>query len=203
VVTSEAFVHTASCADPGAVSRAVYRVTTTEASGEIHLAFRGMPPTTFEVVAETTASELGDPLSLDPTPPPAGFGGGGPLVPPLLIPADWVASSDPVNGSSGGIQTLDMDTPMFRPGPVTMVLACVGSGSLNVTLVHITDPAAATPTIAPAAGQVVRCDETAGQVTVQLAKPSNGTENGIEVESESDDPNVDFVWSLEIGQSRP
>lgn len=203
VVTSEAFVHNASCADPAAVSRSVYRVITTEASGEVHLAFQGTPPTTFEVVVETTASELGDPLSLDPTPPPAGFGGGGPIAPPLVIPADWVATSDPVNGEFGGIQALDMDTPIFKSGPVSMVLSCVGSGSLDVALVNITDPGAAPPTIAPAAGQVVRCDGRTGQVRLQLTKPSDGTENGIEVESESDDPNIDFLWSLKIGQSRP
>ena len=55
VITSAAFVHTASCADPAAVSRAVYRVTTNEASGQVHLAFQGTAPTTFEVVAEMTA----------------------------------------------------------------------------------------------------------------------------------------------------
>lgn len=202
VITSAAFVHTASCADPAAVSRAVYRVTTNEASGQVHLAFQGTAPTAFEVVAEVTALELSDPLSLDPTPSPAGFGGNGPFAPALVIPTAWVASSDPVNGSAGGVQTLDMDTPMFKPGPVTMVLSCVGSGSLDVALVNIADPAAGTPTIAPAAGQVVRCDGTAGQVTVQLTTPSNGTENGIEVESESDSSNIDFFWSLEIGQDR-
>ena len=203
VVTSEAFVHTASCADPAAVSRSVYRVITGEASGEVRLAFTGSAPTTFEVVAETTASELGDPLSLDPSPAPVGFGGNGPFAPPLVIPAEWVATSDPVNGGSGGTDTLDMDTPMFKPGPVSMVLSCFGSGSLTVALVNITDPAAASPTIAPAIGQVVHCDGSTGQVSVQLTRPSNGTENGIEVESESDNPNTDFGWSLELGQSRP
>jgi hypothetical protein len=202
VVTSGTFVHTASCADPAAVSRAVYRVTTDEASGDVHLAFTGTAPTSFEVVAETTASQLGDALSLDPTPPPAGSNGNEPRAPQLVIPADWVATSEPLSGGSGGISTLDMDTPMFKPGPVTMVLACIGSGSLDVAMVNIADPGAATPTIAPAAGQVVRCDGATGQVTVQLVRPSNGTENGIEVESESDNSNIDFLWSLELGQGR-
>lgn len=203
LVVTSAYVHSASCADPSAVSRAVYRSFATEAGGQIHLAFAGSAPTTFEVLAETTASELGDPLSLDPSPAPAGFVGDGPFAPTLVIPTDWVATSDPVNGGSGGFGTLDMDAPMFKPGPVSMVLSCIGSGSLTVALVNIADPGAASPTIAPNAGQVVHCDGSAGQVSVQLTRPSNGTENGIEVEPESDNSNIDFAWSLEFGQSRP
>lgn len=202
VVSTTTFVHTAPCADAGDVSRAVYGVETTQASGEIHLGIRGIPPTSFELIAETTASELGDPLTLDPTPGPTDVGPIGPGAPPLVIPSDWIRSTDPVNGGSGGITSMENDTPILHAGPVRLVLTCVGSGSLNIELIKISDPAAL-QSIAPGAGQIIRCDGAAGQVTLQLTKPADGTENGIEVEPEAADPNVDFAWSLELGQDRP
>ena len=103
LVVSTTFVHTAPCSDGGAVSRAVYRVESTQASGQIHLGIRGVAPTSFQLIAETTASALDDPITLDPTPGPTGFGPIGPVPAPFVIPPNWVISSDPVNGGSGGI----------------------------------------------------------------------------------------------------
>jgi hypothetical protein len=207
VVWSTTFVHTASCTGPNGVSRAVYRVEADEASGEIELGIRGAAPTTFEVLVETTASELDDPLTIDPTPGPSDAQFPYVHVPLLVPPPTWSTDYLTLNGgsgSSGSNQSSDTveDSP-FRPGPVELAIVCLGAGTLNVELTTITDPAAGVPRIPDGSGQIVACTGSVGQVEVGLIRPATGTENALIVESETSDPDVPFEWSLAAGQDAP
>ena len=207
VVRSTTFVHTVPCtAAGGAMSRAVYRVENDQASGEIQLDLRTADAASFELIAETTASQLDDPLTVDPTPAPSdSFGYPGRPIPALMIPSGWTADPARLNGESDHTSGLanEPGVPLFRSGPVTIVLVCIGSGSLDIELTTITDANAPPPTTVPQRSEPVDCSAADGQITLQLRRPATGIENAVEVTSSSDDPNVPFAWSMALGQSAP
>ncbi|MGH2511419.1 MAG: hypothetical protein ACRDGQ_01895, partial [Candidatus Limnocylindrales bacterium] len=139
--------------------------------------------------------------TVDPTPGPSTFQAA-PEVPFGSFPPTWTVSGASTRGGSENGTTYfnDPGSPILHAGPVTIIVACIGSGHLTVALGTASGPGGSPVTFATGETQAVDCNEASGPVTAQLASPATGRENAVSVDGIPADPTAGFSWSLALGQ---